>query len=74
MRRLLVVAALFVLACDVKPEPGGDVAAWRAEKDRFMRSRESPVPEEKRATFPPLPEAIRREADLLVVTLQLPEW
>ena len=27
----------------------------------------------RRATFPPLPEAIRREADLLVVTLQLPE-
>ncbi len=43
-----------VLGCEVKPAPGGDVASWRAEKDRFMRSSESPVPTEKRATFPPL--------------------
>lgn len=40
--------------CEVKPEPGGDVATWRAEKDRFMRSSESPVPEDKRKDFPPL--------------------
>lgn len=29
--------------------------AWRADKDRFMReSKESPIPKEARATFPPL--------------------
>jgi uncharacterized protein (DUF1684 family) len=32
------------------------IAAWHAEKDRFMReSSDSPVPADKRATFPPLP-------------------
>jgi uncharacterized protein (DUF1684 family) len=31
------------------------IAAWHAEKDRFMRSAESPVPEQQRAAFPPLP-------------------
>lgn len=32
------------------------MAAWRAEKDRYMRqSPESPVPEARRASFPPLP-------------------
>lgn len=50
----LALLAVFLPGCEVKPEPGGDVAAWRAEKDRFMRSRESPVPEGKRETFPPL--------------------
>ena len=45
---------MLFLGCEVKPEPGGDVAAWRAEKDRFMRSSESPVPEDKRRDFPPL--------------------
>ena len=54
LHRFLAVAALFLIACEVKPEPGGDVAAWRAEKERFMHSSESPVPEGKRATFPPL--------------------
>ena len=46
--------ALVIHGCEVKPAPGGDVAAWRAEKDRFMRASESPVPEEKRPNFPPL--------------------
>jgi uncharacterized protein len=32
-----------------------EIAAWRAEKDRFMRSAESPVAEGERATFPQLP-------------------
>ena len=33
-----------------------EIAAWRAEKDAFMRtSSESPVPAEKRSAFPPLP-------------------
>jgi uncharacterized protein (DUF1684 family) len=49
-----VLLALLLTACEVKPAPGTDVAAWRAEKDRFMRSNESPVPPEKRADFPPL--------------------
>jgi uncharacterized protein len=48
------VLVLSVLGCEAQPAPGGDVAAWRAEKDRFMRSSESPVPAEKRPTFPPL--------------------
>ena len=48
------VLALLVGACEAKPLPTADVATWRAEKERFMRSADSPVPEEKRATFPPL--------------------
>jgi uncharacterized protein (DUF1684 family) len=47
--------ALVLSGCTAKPEPQPDVATWRAEKDRFMRSSESPVPEGRRATFPPLP-------------------
>ena len=32
-----------------------ELAAWHAEKDRFMReSPDSPVPQDKRASFPPL--------------------
>jgi uncharacterized protein (DUF1684 family) len=31
------------------------IASWRAEKDRFMRSSESPVAEAQRATFAELP-------------------
>lgn len=50
----VTLLAVLFLACDVKPEPGGDGATWRAEKDRFMRSSESPLPEDKRANFPPL--------------------
>jgi uncharacterized protein (DUF1684 family) len=48
---------LLLLACNAAPPPSArDVAAWRAEKDRYMReSSESPVPADKRATFPPLP-------------------
>jgi uncharacterized protein (DUF1684 family) len=41
-------------ACEAKPLPTADVATWRADKDRYMRSSESPVPVEKRSTFPPL--------------------
>jgi hypothetical protein len=32
-----------------------EIAAWRAEKDAFMRSAESPVAPERRSSFPPLP-------------------
>lgn len=52
---MTLLCALALGACDVKPAPGGDVHAWRAEKDRFMReSSESPVPAGARADFPPL--------------------
>ena len=52
-----VAAALLLLsACAHAPASYPDqIAAWHAEKDRFMReSAESPVPADKRATFPPL--------------------
>src|SRR5687767_10003147 len=51
---LLALSAALVVACEAKPLPTGDVASWRAEKDRFMRSSDSPVPAEQRPTFPPL--------------------
>jgi uncharacterized protein len=53
---MLVLLAMLA-ACTVADPPGTpDVAAWRAEKDRFMReSPESPVPAEARASFQPLP-------------------
>lgn len=55
VRRLVALIALAVVcACEAKPLPAADVATWRADKDRYMRSAESPVPKEKRATFPPL--------------------
>jgi uncharacterized protein len=55
---LLVPGVLAVAAaCSKPPVPYLDqIAAWHAEKDRFMReSPESPVPAERRASFPPLP-------------------
>ena len=43
-------------ACTAADAPSSiDVATWRAEKDRFMRSDDSPVPEAQRANFAPLP-------------------
>jgi uncharacterized protein (DUF1684 family) len=43
-------------ACSKPPVPYPEqITAWHAEKDRFMRSNDSPVLPEKRATFPPLP-------------------
>ena len=46
----------FAAACTAADAPTSvDVATWRAEKDRFMRSSESPVPEAQRANFAPLP-------------------
>ena len=50
----ILALALMLAGCDAKPLPTADVATWRAEKDVFMRSAASPVPEEKRASFPPL--------------------
>jgi uncharacterized protein (DUF1684 family) len=56
--RLFAGAVLLLLAaaCSKPPLPYPDqIAAWHAEKDRFMRqSSESPVPAEQRATFPGL--------------------
>jgi uncharacterized protein len=52
---LALLCVITLGGCTAAPAPGGDVNAWRAEKDRFMRqSSESPVPPELRAGFPPL--------------------
>jgi hypothetical protein len=53
----LALAATVCAGCGKEPVGYADeIAAWRAEKDAFMRgSTESPVPEAQRATFPPLP-------------------
>ena len=53
----LALAGAFAFAsCARAPLPYPDaIAAWHADKDRFMReSAESPVPADKRPTFPPL--------------------
>ena len=52
---LIVVVGL--AACTAREVPYADeIAAWRADKDRFMReSAESPVVASDRATFPRLP-------------------
>lgn len=62
MRRLLrdviVLSVLLgIAACSKPPVPYPEqIAAWHAEKDRFMReSPDSPVPADRRASFPPLP-------------------
>ena len=56
LRNLLaVLLAVPMIACTVADAPNAvDVATWRAEKDRFMRSADSPVPQEQRRDFPPL--------------------
>ena len=57
-RRWIVLGLCVGLAaCERAPVPYADqIAAWHAEKDRFMReSSDSPVPADKRAAFPPLP-------------------
>jgi uncharacterized protein (DUF1684 family) len=54
--RLLLVPLVLTAGCSKLPLPYPEqIAAWHAEKDRFMReSSDSPVPAEKRATFPSL--------------------
>jgi len=54
---LVVLAALVLSACSPREIPYEDeIAAWRADKDRFMReSNDSPVLPAERATFPKLP-------------------
>jgi hypothetical protein len=51
-----IVALLGLAACTAHEIPYADeIAAWRADKDRFMReSSQSPVVEAERAAFPPL--------------------
>jgi uncharacterized protein len=49
-----------------------EIGAWRADKDRYMRSRDSPVPPDKRDGFPPLlyfpiSESYRVPAELQVI-------
>jgi uncharacterized protein (DUF1684 family) len=56
MKRFVLLVVLALAACSPKEIPYDDeIASWRAEKDRFMRSPESPVVEAERATFPALP-------------------
>ena len=58
VRRCLVLTALLaaVTACRPAERPYQDeIAAWRADKDAFMRSGQSPVPADRRDAFPPLP-------------------
>lgn len=53
---LVLMLALAVQACGTPPLSYDDeIAAWRSEKDRFMRSDQSPLEEPKRAGFPALP-------------------
>jgi uncharacterized protein len=54
-RLLLVAGVILAAACTAADAPDAvDVATWRAEKDRFMRSADSPVPEGQRDGFPAL--------------------
>jgi uncharacterized protein len=53
---LLGLAAIAAAACNAPPASYPDeIAAWRSDKDAYMRSSDSPVPSGDRATFPPLP-------------------
>jgi hypothetical protein len=60
-RRLIECAVPLVLAAAAAcsgpaPTYEQEIAAWRADKDRFMReSPDSPVPPPSRSSFPPLP-------------------
>ena len=54
-RVAIVLAACVVYACAAEPiSYEEEISSWRAEKDRYMRSADSPVPGEKRSAFPPL--------------------
>ena len=62
MARLAALAIALLLAsslsaCTAADAPSvPDVATWRADKDRYLReSPDSPVPEDQRASFQPLP-------------------
>jgi len=50
------LAAIAAAACTAPPASYPDeIAAWRSEKDAYMRSSDSPVAAAERATFPALP-------------------
>src|SRR6185436_5927183 len=53
---VILLALVLLPACSAKALPYGDeIQGWRAQKDRFMReASDSPVPPEKRASFPAL--------------------
>ena len=54
---LLGLAAIAAAtACSAPPVNYPDeIAAWRSDKDAYMRSSDSPVPQARRASFAPLP-------------------
>lgn len=56
MRALAIAVLALLVGCSRPPAAYPDqIAAWHAEKDRFMReSSDSPIPADKRATFPGL--------------------
>lgn len=50
------LAGLAAAACSAPPASYPDeIAAWRSDKDAYMRSSDSPVPAAQRAAFPALP-------------------
>ena len=52
----LILAAALAAGCSGRePTYDEEIAGWRAEKDRYMRSAESPVPLGRRESFAPLP-------------------
>ena len=51
----LVLVFGVLAACTPREQPYPDqIAGWRAEKEQFMRSAQSPVPADRRSAFPPL--------------------
>ena len=71
--KFLLAWSVAVAACGMPERPyQEEIDAWRAEKDVFMRSDQSPVPPDRRRTFPSLPyypvdEQFRVPAALTVV-------
>jgi len=55
-RTILIAGVLTAVSCTRAPVSYTDeIAQRRADVDAYMRSSDSPVPPEKRASFPPLP-------------------
>jgi uncharacterized protein len=53
---LLLLVAAVCTACAAPMDYADEIAAWRTEKDAFLRySNDSPVPAPERASFEPLP-------------------
>lgn len=51
---IFLLLALTVAGCGGGESYETDIAAWRADKDAYMRSDDSPVEPEERAGYPPL--------------------